>query len=119
MGVTLPPSYRSFVTGFSNGAYLFMLQEVSAVGSGNEQIGPILDNAAAYGGGDIPFSLDSNGNAWCFMAGEGENAVAYHDTETGRLEGELPSFEAWIEILIREQDEVIRVLGFTDELGLG
>jgi hypothetical protein len=75
----------------------FLLQEVSAVGSDNRQIGPIQDNAAAYGGGHIPFSLDSNGNAWCFMAGEGENAVAYHDTETGRFVGELPSFEAWLE----------------------
>jgi hypothetical protein len=53
----------------------FLLQEVSAVGSGNRQGGPIQDNVAAYGGGHIPF--------------------------------------------FREQDEVIRVLGFTDELGLG
>jgi hypothetical protein len=97
----------------------FLLQEVSAVGSGNRQVGPIQYNAAAYGGGHIPFSLAGNGNAWCFMAGEGEIAVAHHDTETGRFVGELPSFEAWLEILIREQDEVIRALGFTDELRLG
>jgi hypothetical protein len=114
LAVALPPSFRSFVTEFSNGAYLFMLQEVSAVGAGNEQIGPIQDVADGFGG-HVPFSLDSNGNAWCFV-GDG---VAYFDTHAQRLVGELPSFEAWLELLIREQDEVIRVLGFADELGLG
>ena len=37
----LPGSYRTFVRNFSNGAYLYTLQEVSAVGAGNEQIAPI------------------------------------------------------------------------------
>ena len=144
LGVTLPASFRAFVTRFSNGAYLFMVQEVSAVGSGNEQIAAIQDNVAASfpaapgdklttpSGGEVeaaslvPFSLDSNGNCWCFLtsppATDAEYPVAYCDTERLRLVGELPSFQAWLEILVREQDEVIRTLDegrLADELGLG
>src|SRR5260370_39515681 len=40
LGRPLPDSYKTFVTEFSNGAYLYQLQEVSAVGEGNQQIAP-------------------------------------------------------------------------------
>src|SRR4029077_16535348 len=36
LGRPLPDSYKMFVTEFSNGAYLYQLQEVRAVGGGNE-----------------------------------------------------------------------------------
>ena len=141
LGVKLPRSFRTFVTEYSNGAYLFSLQEVSAVGDGNPQVAPIQAN---LGGGFpaeagvelpvagsspvmsdsvVPFSLDSNGNCWCFLSdrrsGDNEYEVAYCDTQQARLVGRLPSFDAWLELLIRDQDEVIRVLGFADQLGLG
>jgi SMI1/KNR4 family protein SUKH-1 len=144
LDVTLPSSFRAFVTQFSNGAYLFMVQEVSAVGSGNAQIGAIRhvvasgvpatpdDTVTTPSGQDVsaaslvPFSIDSNGNCWCFLTSSSgpsnEYPVAYCDTERLRLVGELPSFEAWLEILVREQDEVIRTLDdhrLADELGLG
>jgi hypothetical protein len=38
IGRRLPDSYRRFVSEFSNGAYLFGVQEISAVGDGNDQI---------------------------------------------------------------------------------
>jgi hypothetical protein len=34
-------------------------------------------------------------------------------------DGHLPSFDSWLAILIRQQDEVVRTLGLADELGLG
>lgn len=37
----LPRSYCDFVSQFSNGVFLYMIQEVSAVGDGNKQILPI------------------------------------------------------------------------------
>lgn len=38
LGKPLPNSYKTFVGEFSNGAYLFGVQEVGAVGEGNRQI---------------------------------------------------------------------------------
>jgi hypothetical protein len=137
IGAPLPASYRAFVSRFSNGAYVFELQEVSAVGRGSEQIGPI--EPFPEGGGAIespagplpaetlvPFSFDSNGNYWCFLtslpAVDGEYPVAYFDAEGSRLVAQLAGFEEWLSILTDEQDEVIRVLDggrYVDELNLG
>lgn len=138
LGRKLPQEYRRFVTQFSNGAYLFQTQEVSAVGEGNPQIGPIQNNLSGVvpwapdmpipfreGGvvaasSLIPFSLDSNGNAWCFVE---EAEVAYLHCTGRKLYARLPSFAAWLEILAREQAEVIRSVCeeevIYDELELG
>lgn len=143
LGVALPPSYRSFASTFSNGAYLFMLQEVSAAGAGNAQIGAIQDVSphvfppdedAVVTSSDgkvprtslVPFSLDGNCNCWCFLtslsAPGGEYPVAYCDTEQHRLVARLAGFEEWLTVLITEQNEVIRALDggrWENELGLG
>ena len=144
IGRRLPPSFRTFVTAFSNGAYLFMLQEVLAVGAGNPQIGAVQDVLSVVSaapdadvpldsGGQVtgatlvPFSLDHNGNCWCFLTGEevpdGEYPVAYFDAEHEKLYGRLPGFSAWLTKLADEQDEVIRTLYdedvLYDEMGLG
>ncbi|MEX3620778.1 SMI1/KNR4 family protein, partial [Paenibacillus glucanolyticus] len=37
----LPKSYCDFVSQFSNGAFIYMIQEVSAVGDGDKQILPM------------------------------------------------------------------------------
>jgi hypothetical protein len=62
----------------------------------------------------VPFGLDSNGNAWCFIVNEinssGECPVAYFDSNGRKLYGRLESFIAWLQILIEKQDEVIRTL---------
>jgi SMI1 / KNR4 family (SUKH-1) len=143
IGKQLPDSYRTFVQQFSNGAYLFGVHEVSAVGEGNRQITAIQDihrspvdphdtipfregGSTAFGN-LIPFGLDSNGNEWCFV-GEGdpgghEYALAYYDSGGKKLFGRLESFTDWIERLIQTQDEVIRTLYgddvLYDELQLG
>jgi hypothetical protein len=143
IGRALPDSYRTFVRTFSNGAYLYTLQEVSAVGGGNDQIAAIQDIEWLVGdpdevipirsGGEvrlgelIRFALDHNRNAWCFLAtaesSPGEYRVAYFDTHGRRLYCPLPSFTQWLEVLIGNQDEVIRVLCDPDvienELKLG
>ena len=141
----LPPSFRAFLKGFSNGAYLFMLQEVSAAGAGNAQIGAIQDvlpnvilasgdtavgldsGGSVSAGALVPFSLDHNGNCWCFLTSEaapdGEYPVAYFDADHEQLYGRLQGFQAWLTVLVDEQDEVIRTLYDDDvlqgELGLG
>lgn len=152
IGLRLPESYRQFVIEFSNGAYLFMLQEVSAVGDGNKQIGPIqnifhrvwttgealtaeeLEADIEFREGGrvkrkhlIPFSLDHNGNEWCFVAesmgADNEYPVAYLNNSNPKLFGRLENFAAWLKILIDSGDEVIRTLYdddvIYDELGLG
>jgi hypothetical protein len=121
-----------------------MLQEVSATGSGNPQIGPIqsvLSMVSASPDADltidsggsakaaslVPFSLDHNGNCWCFLTAETapgeEYPVAYYDAEHEKLWGRLDGFEAWLAVLVDEQDEVIRTLygedTLYDEIGLG
>jgi SMI1 / KNR4 family (SUKH-1) len=144
LGKELPDSYKAFVSKFSNGAYLFEVQEVSAVGDGNPQIAPI-QNIDRIGEGNpeqripfreggetryenlVPFGLDANGNEWCFVI-EGkppgnEYAVAYLDTNERKLYGKLSGFTEWLSILVKERDEVIRTLYdddvIYDELGLG
>ena len=130
IGRALPDSYRTFVRTFSNGAYLYTLQEVSAVGSGNEQIAPIQEIEWLEGDPDevipiraegdtrlrslVPFALDHNRNAWCFLTDAqpepGEYRVAYFDTTGRRLYCPLPSFVEWLKVLVDNQDEVIRVV---------
>jgi hypothetical protein len=145
LGRPLPPSFRAFQRGFSNGAYLFMVQEVSSVGVGNPQIGAIQNvlpnvieaspetDVALDSGGTVkaaalvPFSLDHNGNSWCFLTSEGapdgEYPVAYYDADHEKLYGRLSGFRAWLEALAGAQDEVIRTLYDSEtlegEMGLG
>jgi hypothetical protein len=141
LGRPLPESFKRFQMEFSNGAYLFMLQEVSATGAGNRQVGAIqavlrnvivaaadddisVDSGAVVKAGDlVPYSLDGNGNCWCFLTSESaagdEYAVAYYVTDQDRLVGRLPGFEAWLTTLVNEQDEVIRTIYDWDELDLG
>lgn len=141
LGRPLPASFRGFQTKFSNGAYLFMLQEVSATGAGNRQVSaiqdvlphaitvapdeeiPLEDGTAVRAGALVPYSLDGNGNCWCFLIDESapddEYPVAYFVADQKRLVGRLPGFEQWLKKLIDERDEVIRTMYGWDELGLG
>jgi SMI1 / KNR4 family (SUKH-1) len=142
-GRALPNSYRTFVRTFSNGAHLYTVWEVSAVGAGNRQISPIQEITWAKGdpqeiiplreGGQtrlgylVPFALDHNANAWCFLtdseAESGEYPVAYFSTDGRCLYCPLPSFTEWLKVLVDNQDEVIRVVCAPDvienELQLG
>ncbi len=146
----LPTSFKTFVKTFSNGSYVYTIQEVSAVGDGNDQIAPIqssypialnLESISFREGGTartedlVPFSLDANGNAWCFIIDPDnptkEPAVAYlapmmplpEDPEPPKLYGKLSGFEAWLSLLVERQNEVIREMYpdevINDELKLG
>jgi SMI1 / KNR4 family (SUKH-1) len=137
LGKSLPDSYKTFVREFSNGAYLFGVQEVGAVGAGNRQIMAIQkiertgvdaaeiisirEGGSTTYGNLIPFGLDSNGNEWCFLAG-GEPAgyeypVAYYHSSGHKLFGYFfPSFSDWLQRLVETQDEVIRTLYGDDVL---
>jgi hypothetical protein len=136
IGHALPASYRRFVNEFSNGAYLFGVQEVSAVGEGNPQIIaiqnidrigvgapdetiPFREGGETKYGNLVPFGLDSHGNEWCFVVEDGrpgnEYDVAYFDTSGRKLYGRLGGFAEWLTILVRQQDEVIRSL-YDDEV---
>ena len=141
LGRALPSSFKTFVSTYSNGAYLYGTQEVSAIGTGSQQILPIqnirlitegdekeyipLDTAEQIARKNlIPFSLDHNANAWCFLAdSQDECRVAYFDTSGQKLYCALPSFAAWLEILVKHQDEVIRMVcdpeTLMNEIGLG
>jgi hypothetical protein len=144
IGPGLPHSFREFVKSFSNGAYLYGIQEVSAVGEGNAQIAaiqkiilpgrpepheriPFRDGGDISGSDLVPFSLDHNGNAWCFLTTaldpDGEYSVAYFCTTGKKLYGKQASFAEWLGILIETENEVIRTLYdddvLNDELELG
>lgn len=144
IGHPLPPSFRAFVTHFSNGAYLYGVQEVSAVGAGNDQITsiqkiilpgrpnpheriPFREGGEIIGNNLVPFSLDHNGNAWCFLTesadANGEYPVAYFDTTGRKLYGKQASFVDWLAILTGTKNEVIRTIYdddvLYDELELG
>jgi hypothetical protein len=140
---SLPISYKTFLTLFSNGAYLYLIQEVSAVGAGSKQVAAIQNITCLKGepdetitireGGEtkfkylVPFSLDSNGNAWCFITNVNtsveEYMVTYFDTHGRKGYSKLESFSEWLKILIEKQVEVIRTLYddsvINDELQLG
>jgi hypothetical protein len=138
----LPESFRTFVMEFSNGAYLYMVQEVCCVGEGNK----IQSLQEAYQfrkekgevvtfrdtGGEllienlIPYSFDSNGNAWCFLSRkntDNECEVAYLDIASRKVYGKLESFTKWLNTLAENRKEVIRTLYdenvIYNELGLG
>jgi hypothetical protein len=132
IGKSLPESYKKFVREFSNGAYLYTLQEVSAVGAGNNKICAIQNirpfslpgkpnqKIPFHDGGQaayeflIPFGLDSNANEWCFIAQEGiidnEYEVGYLHTEGLKLYGRMKNFSGWVQMLTEKQDELIRVI---------
>src|SRR5690606_2801215 len=114
------------------------------VGDGNHQIYPIQhlykqlniaapfqkvtisDNKNILLSELVPFSLDHNGNAWCFIGDQlikGEYRVGYLNRENYQLYGVLANFTEWIKILINYKEEVIRQLYVDDflcnELSLG
>ena len=141
--VVLPGSFKVFAKEFSNGAYLYMVQEVCSVGEGNAQISPVQNICHSRKEKDtwiisnkgerfrlkdlIPFSLDANGNKWCFIydssVPKNEYSVTYYDTHGIKLFGKLSNFTEWLRIIVENQKEVIRVvlddLTIYDELGLG
>jgi hypothetical protein len=137
VGRSLPPTFVRFLREFSNGAYLYGVQEVSRVGESGSQIAAIqdihrgssasdridLDAGGSITFGDLlPFALDSNGE-WCFVAGDSaESSVGYRPYDQARLYCALPAFEQWLRILVDAEDEVIRAVAdeaTVDRMNLG
>ena len=123
IGYEFPQSYKTFVTEFSNGAYLYMVQEICCVGDCTKKIQSIQDAYEPHKKSSqllnvyesqvkyeisnlIPYSLDSNGNAWCFV--KHSNKVCYLELTENRLFGFLNGFEEWLGILVKSKNEVIR-----------
>jgi ankyrin repeat protein len=122
LGKKLPPSYRYFVRNFSNGANLYMAQEICGVGEKSPgDIPPIQDNVLDIEG-DLPvrvqeggkvspqdliaFTRDEDGNCWCFILdpdpSTGEYPVAYFDAMDRKLVSKVGSFNKWLGRLIHE-----------------
>ncbi|MUG64951.1 hypothetical protein GNP94_02895 [Paenibacillus campinasensis] len=148
LGVRLPESYCKFVSEFSNGAYLYRCQEISAVGQGNQQIGALQHTYRPWTAGPhkvddgqpipireggyvtvdqlIPFAYDHNGNMWCFIVEkmqDHEYRVGYYDKFQPKLYGVMDSFHDWLNVCVSHREEVIRAIFDDDvivhELGLG
>ena len=142
IGRKLPPSYRSFVTAFSNGALLDPIQHVLRVGKSIRMVQsiqsevppikgdrpvPIREGGAVPPDHLIPFTYDDNANYWCFIIPPGAPAaecpVAYLDPAGRQLYARLPNFAVWLHICLHEGHEVIRVIYddsvINDELKLG
>ena len=81
---------------------------------------PFREGGETSGHNLIPFSLDHNGNAWCFVTdptgADGKYPVAYLDIPGKKLYGKQPSFSDWLRLLIEKQDEVISTLYTEDVL---
>ena len=137
IGTPLPLSYRRFVLEFSNGAYLYGVQEVAPVGDvahkvpihrferigtadPGEQLTYRDGGARVRHDETIVFAGDSNGNEWCFVttrpSAADEYEVAYLDTRSRNLYASMPSFAHWLEWLAdHSEDEVIRTYYVDDE----
>jgi hypothetical protein len=137
IGVRLPDSYRRFVREFSNGAYLYRVQEVAPVGDVDHLV-PI-HRFQRIGAGDpnelltyrnggetvrhgdtVVFGGDSNGNEWCFVTTRpstvAEYEISYLDTGSRKLYAPMRSFAQWVEWLIEHpEDEVIRTYYVDDD----
>lgn len=151
--INFPKSYSYFLKEWSNGAILSGVQDIAGVGEKEEgmQLMPIheirnLVNNPEIGGDAtsqdkiklynsdeyvlrknlIPFSSDSNGNAWCFIidnAPDNEYQIAYWCYHTDKIYHKLQNFTDWFSKSIECNEELIRVLSdedlIYDELMLG
>ena len=129
-----PPSFAIFLKEFGSGAYwLYGRQPIDSAESPAwlRTYRPNLPNVTEiFGGGNVPtdsllclMSEDSNGGAWCWLPTlrsiDGECPLAYWDMASRKLHYQVSSFAKWLEILIINKDEVIRVLDNEELLGLG
>jgi hypothetical protein len=134
-GFKVPPSYRTFLREFGDGAYwLYDGQPMDSIGRAKSRVWfeHYRPEASAMipvdGGGvvakDSLFCLmteDSNGGAWCWLTSlpdaQGEYPLAYYSE--GTLYYRLPNFTEWLRVLVLNEDEVIRALDTEDKCGLG
>jgi len=128
----IPPSFGTFLTKFGDGAYwLYGCQPIDS--SKNPfWLRDTRPNAPAQvpleGAESVEIDTllclmteDSNGGAWCWLTSlrtaDGEWPLAYF--MDGKLFYQVESFTRWLAILVRNQQEVIRVLDVEERLDLG
>lgn len=133
IGLTLPNSYKIFLTQFGNGAnWLYMnpiddLKRFSYLRKFRKKLGKTVE---LVGEKEIDvdsllclMTEDSNGGAWCWLTTEntsgGEWPLAYFSMDDNKLHYKVEGFTEWLRLLTKSKYEVIRELDTEDELGLG
>jgi hypothetical protein len=141
-GFKLPPSYLVFLYEFGNGdttnlgSYQIFHQDIDApdnVWDFSRAKPDAPDPVRVDDGSPVPKSSlfclmteDSNGGSWCWLTSEpdaeGEYPLAYYFRDEEGMEQlfyRVQNFTVWLEILVRDQQEVIRSLDVDYRLPLG
>lgn len=141
LGFTVSPSYVVFLQEFGDGAYwLYGSQPMDSLRTPFwfTDVHPKVANILMMESGEqiatkdlfCLMTEDANGGSWCWITSEkntdNELPLVYYgfSAEEGPLADgglfyKLPSFVHWLEILVKEQQEVIRALDKENKLSLG
>lgn len=135
LGVQLPPSYKTFVKEFGNGAQeLYIVDQpvngVHEIHWFSEYRNFVPDTVHTDGFGSFAANTllclmteDSNGGAWCWITTEnnenGEWSLAYFNIGDEKFYYKVSNFIEWLEIATTCKEEVIRELDVEEILGLG
>lgn len=141
LGLTISPSYAVFLQEFGDGAYwLYESQPIDALRTplwfvdAHPKVANTLmtENGEQIATKDLLCLMteDANGGSWCWITSEkntdNELPLVYYgfSSEEGPLADgglfyKLPNFVDWLDILVKEQQEVIRALDKEDKLSLG
>jgi hypothetical protein len=130
----VPPSFRIFLKTFGSGAYwLYGCQPLDSAENPfrlRTFQGNLPDMTELDGEQSVPtdsllclMTEDSNGGAWCWLTtlqeNGGECPLAYWEPSSKKLYYKVESFANWLQLLVTEKNEVIRVLDVEERLGLG
>lgn len=134
IGVNISPSYSLFLQEFGDGAYwLYGCQPLDATNNPfwlkdlQPNVPEMVPLESDYISIESLFCLmteDSNGGSWCWITSQpspdGEYPLAYYHSWEKKLFYKIASFPRWLNILIDNKSEVIRILDEDqDKLGLG
>lgn len=134
IGLQAPPSFVAFLRQFGNGAYwLYGCQPVDSIDNPFwlRDFRPDAPSMIPLDDGDpvakdsllCLMTEDSNGGSWCWLtsegSAEGEWPLAYYEFIKEELFYKVESFDHWLSLLVKHQQEVIRTLDIDDKLGLG
>lgn len=141
LGFIISPSYAVFLQKFGDGAYwLYESQPIDSLrtplwfAEAHPKVASTLkmENGEQIATKDLLCLMteDANGGSWCWITSEkdidNEQPLIYYgfSSEEGPLADgglfyKLPSFVHWLDILVKEQQEVIRALDKENKLILG
>ena len=133
-GVKFPLSYKTFLQEFGDGAYWLYGRQpmdsatrpfwLKALRPQTPDMIPVDgDNLVPRDSLLCLMTEDSNGGSWCWLTSEpdadGEWPLAYYEQFEGKLFYKVATFADWLNILINNRSEVIRVLDEEGKLDLG